>query len=105
MNIFKRNKMSEIEENIKILDFLIRNKTKETYAFSIGEISKGAGIRNITHSRLLNIENIEYVELYGKIWYTYMGTQEQFQRVLDILIEEGKVKEAIKDGIKTYEAT
>jgi len=100
----KRNKLSDIEEEIIILDFLMKNKTKDTCAFNLEDISKGTGIKNLTHERLSRIENIEYVELYGKIWYTYMSIEEKFQRALNTLIKEGKIKEEIKDGISIYRA-
>lgn len=102
MIIFKKNKLNDIEEEAIILDFLIRNKTKITYAFDLDDISKGTGIKNLTHARLSKIENVEYVELYGKIFYTYMSIEEKFQRALDRLVKKGKIKEEIKDGTKLY---
>lgn len=102
MIIHKKNKLNEIEDESVILDFLIRNKTKNTYAFDLDGISKGVGIKNLTHTRLSKIENVEYVELYGKIWYTYMSIEEKFQRSLDRLVKNGKIKEEIKDGTKLY---
>lgn len=98
----KKNRLSDIDDEVIILDFLLRNKTKDTYAFDLEDISKGTGIKNITHQRLSKIENIEYVELYGKIWYTYMSIEEKFQRALNNLVKEGKIKEEIKDGTKLY---
>lgn len=102
MIIPKKNRLNDIEDEAMILYFLIRNKTKNTYAFDLDDISKGTGIKNITHAILSKIENVEYVELYGKIWYTYMSIEEKFHRALDQLIKEGKIKEEVKDGTKLY---
>ncbi len=98
----KKNRLSDIDDEVKILDFLLRNKTKNTYAFDLDGISKGTSLKNITHEKLSKIENVEYVELYGKIWYTCMSIEEKFQRALNRLVKEGKVKEEIKDGTKLY---
>ena len=104
--IFRKDKIKEIEENVKILDFITRNKTKSTYAFALDEISNGTGIKNLTHERLLKIENIVFTECYGQIYYTYISIEEQFQDSLDRLVKNGKIKEEItKDGIKVYKAT
>ena len=104
MTAYKRDKLSDIEYEVKILDFLMRNKTKDTYAFNLDDISKGTKIKNLTHERLSKIENIECVKLYGKMWYTYMSTKEKFQNAIDQLVKEGKLKEDIKDGVKLYRA-
>lgn len=98
----KRKKWNDTEEEVLILDFLLRNKTKNTYAFNLEDISKGTGIKNLTHTRISKIDNVEYVEYREKIYYTCMNTKEKFQIALDQLVKEGKIKEEIKDGIKLY---
>lgn len=80
----------------------MRIKTKDAYAFDLDEISKETGIKNLTHARLSRIDNIEYAECHGKTRYTYVSIEEKFQKALDQLVKEGKIKEEAKDGTKMY---
>lgn len=94
------------EEISKIFDFFMRNQNDtDRYAFSIDDIIRYTGIKNLAHEKLIEIKEIVFSN-YEKNginkWYRYESIERQFQKVLDEFAKDGLIKEEIKDGIKVY---
>ena len=98
--------MVKLDEISKIYDFFMRNQNDtDMYAFSIDEIKKETGLKNLTHEKLIEIKEIvvcHYKKHDTNKWYRYENMEKQFQDALNHLVKKGLIKEEIKDGTKIY---
>jgi seryl-tRNA synthetase len=73
-------KLTNDEEDKKIIKYIKANKTKETYAFSRDELSKGTGISidHLPYTTIIKISGIRFILLNGKLFFTIPTMKERF---------------------------
>jgi hypothetical protein len=74
-------------------------------AFSIDEIIKYTDIRNLTHEKLMKLEEIvTYIYEKNGInkWYRYESIEKQVRCAMGELVKDGLLKEEFKNGKMVY---
>ena len=98
------SKINKIDEEVIVLDFLIRNQTNEEYAFDIDEIRRGTNIETLKHKNIIKIKDVDCRIVNKKIYYYYKTFKVQVQEVIDELVKDGKLKSATVNGVIKYSA-
>lgn len=78
-------KLTNDEEDKKIIKYIKTNKTKETYAFSRDELSKGTGIPidHLPYTTIIKISGIRFILLNGKLLFTIPTMKERFLKFVE----------------------
>jgi hypothetical protein len=91
-------KLTNKDEDEKIIKYINSHKTKNTYAFSRENISEATGIplSTLPYTTIVKIPNVRFVLLYGKLWFTTVTLKEKSMEFLKI----GKSRRRLKNGKK-----
>ena len=77
-------KLTNKDEDKKIIEYIKANKTKDTYAFSRNTISCATGIPidHLPYTTLIKISGMEFILSRGKLWFTIPTMKEKILRLL-----------------------
>jgi hypothetical protein len=77
-------KLTNYEEDRKIIKYIKTNKTKDVYAFSREELSKATGIPidHLPYTTIIKISGIRFILLNGKLFFTIPTMKERFLKFM-----------------------
>lgn len=91
-------KLTNKDEDEKIIKYINSHKTKDAYCFSREDISNATGIpiSTLPYTTIVKIPNVRFVLLYGKLWFTTVTLKERLIEILKFYKSRRRVKNGKK---------